>query len=320
MEDNDLALRLLADLAQDYATWRDDMRIVAPGRLAWRSRGNRDYLYRIRRSTTAGETSLGARSPETELQYAAYRQAKERLPTLDQRLAVHCAMYRQLRMPLLPAFAGAALRELDVDRQMGQDGVLVVGTNALIAYAIEATQTLASTLTATRDFDLTWVRRTPFVRLMDRPVFDAVKRADATWTVNQERTFQIRNRDGEEIELLLPQALADSFPRTSGLRPVPLPEQDWLMHGRYVEHVVACGDRTPARIVAPDPRWFALHKRWLADKPTRDPLKKPKDLRQAETVWRMLRDHMPHYPVDADFVSALPDELKPVLRLLDEKV
>src|SRR3546814_7382256 len=63
-------------------------------------------------------------------------------------------------------------------------------------------------------------------------------------------------------------------------KPIPLPEQEWLLLGRQVDHVVIARDNAPARIVAPDPRYFALHKLWMAEKAGRNPLKRPKDEKQ----------------------------------------
>ena len=100
-----------------------------------------------------------------------------------------------------------------------------------------------------------------------------------------------------------------TYPRAEPLRPVPLPEQEWLLRGRRVDQVVCGRDGTPARVVAPDPRWFALHKCWLADKPARNRLKSTKDRRQGDGVLRAVRERMPHYPMDAAFIRELPSEL-----------
>lgn len=97
----------------------------------------------------------------------------------------------------------------------------------------------------------------------------------------------------------------------AGPRPVPLPEQEWLLNGRRVDRVVAVRDGEVARMVVPDPRWFALQKLWMAEKPGRDPQKKPKDRRQGtallDAVWLTMR----HYALDDAFYAELPDELKP---------
>jgi hypothetical protein len=75
---------------------------------------------------------------------------------------------------------------------------------------------------------------------------------------------------------------------------------------------VVCGrNGTPARIVAPDPRWFALHKLWMSDQEKRNPLKRPKDRRQGEALLLAVATEMPHYPLNEAFRATLPHELVP---------
>lgn len=299
------AIRLMANLEQHYAGWLQAERIVAPGRLTWKTVAEKEYLYRIVDGAGNGR-SLGPRDPGTEAKYEEWVAAKSQAVSLQNRMLIEGAQYRSMRLPTLPAFAGEALRQLDIAGQLGNNGVLVVGTNALTAYAIEAQRRFDTTLTATEDFDLTWTGSSTMIN--GRPVLDALKAGDKTWTVNSERPFQALNSKGDEVELLLPAALAAGFPR-NGLQPIALPEQDWLLPGVRVEHVVACMDRKPARIVAPDPRWFALHKLWLADKPARNPLKKGKDRAQGVHILDLVAEEMPHYPLDDDFAAELPQEL-----------
>ncbi|WP_206435333.1 GSU2403 family nucleotidyltransferase fold protein, partial [Sphingomonas koreensis] len=70
-----------------------------------------------------------------------------------------------------------------------------------------------------------------------------------------------------------------------------------------------------ARMVAPDPRWFALQKLWMAAKPERAPQKQPKDRKQGiallDAVWVAMR----HYPLDEAFYETLPAALKPHFEL-----
>ncbi len=185
---------------------------------------------------------------------------------------------------------------------------LVVGTNALVAYAIEGAQMLPPDMGTTDDFDLTWAGEHTE---LPNALFAALKHIDATYTVNEERQFQVRNARGYEIELLLPARLADKWGRSEKIRPIPLPEQDWLLNGRPVSQVVCDMGAKPARVVAPDPRWFGLHKLWLSQKPSRHPLKIAKDERQGFAVLDMVAKHMPHFPLDAAFRADLPAELRP---------
>lgn len=84
-----------------------------------------------------------------------------------------------------------------------------------------------------------------------------------------------------------------------------------MLLGRPVDQVIACRDASTARIVAPDPRWFALQKLWLSDQGKRNPLKRRKDREQGLGVLDALAGAMPHYPLDAAFERELPAALTP---------
>lgn len=314
---SDEQLRTGINLADAYETWLPLARAEPDfrDRLQWKTVAGRQYLYRIRDRHGNGN-SLGPRSPDTERIHDDYQAARSDLrdrvarihPALDQAAAV----YRALRLPMIDSYAARLLREFDLRSLLGEV-VLAVGTTAMAAYALEAASLFDSPAHATRDFDLTWVAR----ELPESAVlWEALKALDDTFVVNTERRFQARNRDAREVELLVGTERAAAA-SAEPMRPIPLPEQDWLYRGRPVRRIVCGLDATPAALVVPDPRWFALHKRWLADKPARDPLKKPKDRNQAEALWQVIRANMPHYPVDADFIAALPEVLQLVLRQLE---
>jgi hypothetical protein len=80
--------------------------------------------------------------------------------------------------------------------------------------------------------------------------------------------------------------------------------------GTPVDRVVPCRDGSPARIVAPDPRWFALQKLWMSEQPKRNPLKRRKDLAQGRALLDTVRDQMPQYRLDAGFEASIPQELR----------
>lgn len=311
MKINDEGQRLLVNLAQHYEVWLDASRVLAKGRLQWKTVAGKDYLYRIVDSRGNG-TSLGPRGSQTEEQYEAFRRRREALDQINERLKTEAAQYRALRLPRLPTFVGDVLRELDVRSLMGTS-FLVIGTNALIAYAIEAVEFLPPGIDTTDDFDLTWVEPVLGAAVPQPPnaLFAALKAVDATYTINTEREFQVRNAKGNEVELLLAAAISDRWAREEKIRPTPLPEQDWLLKGRPVSHVVTDLGNKPGRISAPDPRWFGLHKLWLAQKPARSRLKVAKDEKQGTTVLDLVADHMPHYPLDTQFQAELPVELRP---------
>jgi hypothetical protein len=315
---SDEQLRAAINLANAYEAWLPLTRAepAYADRLQWKTSAGRQYLYRIRDRQGNG-TSLGPRNPDTEKTYAEYQAAKtdlrDRVARISPALDEAAAVYRALRLPMIDSYAGRLLRELDLRELLGPV-VLTVGTTATAAYQLEAAELFDSPAHATRDIDLTWVAK----RRPNGPVlWEALKAFDETFVVNTERSFQARNRDAREVELLVGTERADAV-ATEPMHPLPLPEQDWLYRGRPLRRI-GCGlDARPTALVVPDPRWFALHKRWLSDKPTRDPLKRPKDRRQAEAVWTVVREKMPHFPIDSSFAAELPEALRPVFQQLEE--
>jgi hypothetical protein len=303
--------RALVNLAQQYDVWMQAEQVLhaLPYNLVRKQVAGHAYLYEITDRRNNGR-SLGRFDTAAEARYDEYRStkadARARRDAAWARLEVTCRLYRALRLPLIASEAGEILREADRRRLLGRQ-LLVVGTNAMPGYAIETGGFLRDVPDETQDFDMTWSA----VVLPDgaQPVWDMLKAVDSTYTVNTERPFQARNAAAYEVEILVAPSRLETMPGRDKPRPVPLEEQEWLLKGRSVDHVVVGRDGKPARIVAPDPRWFALHKLWMADKPSRSPLKKPKDRKQGNALLEAIQRQMPHYPLDQAFRAALPAEL-----------
>lgn len=309
----DRIARAAIDLEMRYDAWVSASRVVRQGRLAWSNRGGREYLYCYRSRGNTG-SSLGPRSPDTEKRYEEFLAAKKTVENAGAILTQDAAVYRALNAPMISSYAAPILQEIDLEAKLGTD-LLVVGTHALTVYAIEAGHAFPDGTQATEDFDMTWVRAPgrSAAPPIDTPLFYLLKQIDDTFTVNTERTFQARNSAGEEVELLMAESGVAPLPKGERLRPIALPEQDWLLPGQRISHVVTGYDGTPARVVAPDPRWFALHKLWLSQKPTRDRRKAPKDRDQGIALLWMVKQHMPHIPLDDAFAETVPAELAPFL-------
>jgi hypothetical protein len=311
-------LRSAANLAQFYDAWlsAERKRRALPYGMAWKRSGEREYLYELRDRLGNGK-SLGPRNADTEARYRQYQDAKaaaaKNAEGAGARVAETGRILRALRAPAISSSAAAVLREADALAMLGTD-LIAVGTVAMIAYQYEAAQFFAAGLDATEDFDLAWTGgRGMHVALAYPPaisILALLKAVDPTYTVNTERPFQARNKDAYEVELLIAPSVAGTLPRSEPLRPEPLPEQEWLLRGSRLEQVVPASDASAARIVAPDPRWYALHKLWLAEKPARSALKRPKDRRQGEALLRAIRAVMPRFPIDDAFVVSLPEELR----------
>ncbi|MCE3288923.1 MAG: uncharacterized protein K0R83_935 [Caulobacter sp.] len=305
--------RTLINLEQQYQVWIEAERSLAalPYDLRRKTVGGKAYLYEISDRGGNGR-SLGPWTDEQALRLEAYRAAKEgakaRRAAARVALEETARICRALRVPLLPTEAGEIVREADRRGLLGEH-LLVIGTNAMTAYSIEAGGFIAAPM-ETQDFDLAW---SSMASPPEQPaVWNMLKAVDPTYTVNMERSFQARNARAYEVELLVAPSRAASLAQFEQPRAVPLPEQEWLLNGRVVDRVTVCRDGSPARIVAPDPRWFALHKLWMSRQAKRNPLKRRKDGQQGVALLEAVSLAMPQYPLDAGFETSLPAKLSQI--------
>ncbi len=315
--------RIIANLEQAYAAWVDTRRELEalPVSLYWVEKGGVEYLS-IKRHSRDNGTTLGRRGTDTNRQYDAFveerQQLKARLASLDAQLAERVGLYRRLRLPALPDRQAEILRRLDIEGMLGTD-VMVVGTNAFAAYELACGARFPAGNEETEDFDLAWCRDTQASlavmnrtsRDSTRTLFAVLKSIDASYRINKRRPYQAVNDEGYEVELL-------AAPSTHPLPPAEvfdpmasLIEQEWLLQGSPVSHVVATVRGRACPLYVPDPRWMALHKLWLADKPERKASKREKDRRQGEVLLDAAHHFLPHsHPVDLGFVLQLPEELR----------
>jgi hypothetical protein len=312
---SDEQARVLINLQQQYDVWMDAERSLAalPYDLRRKEVDGRAYLYEILNRGGNGK-SLGPWSTENEARLLSYRERKADLKARQESsrsvLTETGRLARALRLPMLADPAGPILREAD-RRRLLDTHLLVVGTNAMSAYAVEAGGFIREAPDETQDFDLAWSAVDSDTRPSLWPMLKAV---DGTFTVNSERTFQARNAKAYEVEILAAPSRAKTMFRLDQPRPVPLPEQEWLLNGRAVDRVVICRNGSPARIVAPDPRWYAMQKLWMSRQAKRNSLKRPKDLKQGTALLDAVQTTMPQYPLDEAFQNSLPVDLADIFQ------
>lgn len=301
--------RLLIDLADLYDAWRQAARAGLKGRYRWKNVNGTDYLYLLRPGSDTGK-SLGPRSVALEQLHEEHQQLYARAKTTWPRLLLKGRMLKAVRIPMVTAGVGEALRDLDLAGLLG-DYVRVVGSVALPAYEIAAGVKLDPALHATEDMDFTWVAPKES-RPAPSALLDVLKRSDDTWTVNTERPFQLRNRKGDLLDVLVGPSLRDGYPAREKVRASVMESQDWLLGGTPVDVVLVDLAGKPARVVAPDPRLFALHKLQMSQQPAsvRRREKSAKDLRQALAVLDLVETRMPEYPLDEAFVSGIAEPLQ----------
>lgn len=317
--------RICANLEQQFDVWMLATRELdlLEGTFHWRSVGGRDYLYRKARDFPNGQ-SQGVRSAATERLYTEFEQEKARARVDEAERAIVLAQtirqYRSLRLPQLQPLPGRILRELEIAEVLGSD-FIVVGTNAFPAYEILAGERFAHGLDETEDFDLGWCRGGEIslatlvpdgVRATGSPLLNTLRRVDPSFRMHPRKSYQALNGAGYEVELLTAPSSHSRLSPDDDFNPIPLLEQEWLLQGRAVRQVVATRDGKAAAIVAPDPRYMALHKLWLADKPGRKATKREKDRQQGDLLLEATTRLIPEHPVNVDFILGLPEELLPV--------
>lgn len=340
---------VISNLAQYYDAWLEAARAAESLDFVfqWKqipSNGKvYEYLYRMTDSGKGLGKSLMPRNATAMELAGTHARLKSHWQALEEtrytRLEQEARQYRALRLGLVSSPAARILQMLDIHGVLGGQ-YMVVGTNALPVYEIEAGERFAASVDSTEDFDMAWVGNVlqlstaqanvpqrnlarilalpedaPLLPLLNESPGDLLgllKRVDATYTKNTERGFQARNAKGYEVELLLSRRLAGEYPKRARLSPLALLEQDWLLLGKPVAHVITGLDATPARVVAPDPRYFALQKIWLSQQEKRKAEKRPKDARQAALVLDAVTRAMPHYPLDDAFAASLPIALAPL--------
>jgi hypothetical protein len=322
------AQRIAANLEQTYTAWLDAQRELnaLPATMYWAAKADTEYLTYKTDSADKGH-SFGARSPETEARYASYIEdkssQKERTEKLQLQLNERATLYktRGLRLPVLADQPGDILRALDLEELLGID-VLLVGTNAFVAYELVCGVRFPTGSEATEDFDLTWCRDTKASlaamsavapRSKRKSLIKVIRGVDKTYRINPRKPYQAINSDNYDVELLAAPS-THPLPREQGFDPMAtLVEQEWLLLGRPVSCVVATTRGHACPMVVPDPRWMALHKLWLANKPERNPLKKDKDRRQGNVLLDAVRYFLStSHPMHVDFVFELPPDLQPL--------
>lgn len=315
--------RVRANLEQTYAAWVEARRAVdaMPVSMYWSSKEGVDYLC-VKQTSQDNGSSVGRRSPALEAQYQSHVESKarlkERIRALDTQLTERAGLYRRLRLPSIPDRQAEILRKLDVEGLLGTD-LMVVGTNAFIAYELACGARFPTGNEETEDFDMAWCRGTKASLLEQgsgvsgrKTLFAVLKSLDTSYQINPRKPYQAVNQTGYEVELLAAPS-THPLPKFEPFEPmVTLVEQEWLLLGQPLSVVVATVRGRACPLYVPDPRWMALHKLWLSRKPERNPAKKAKDQRQGEVLMDAVRFFLhDSHPLNIDFVVSLPAELQP---------
>jgi len=315
--------RQLIDAQQAFRAWREAAQEFRHGypplykgfraTMRWKRVQGKEYLYR-------GESSLGLRSRETERIKADYSDQRTklrgRLTRLEQRLEEMRPVNRALGLGRVPEIAARVLRKLDNEDLLGSH-LFVAGTHALFAYEARTGVLFENALTATTDIDLLWDVRQRFTFLMrdvnERGVLGLLQQVDATFRKTQ--SYRAENADPYLVEVIRPQRKDEVFkadPKITladgDLVPAAIEGLQWLLNAPKFEEVAIGEDGRPLLISCVDPRVFALHKLWLSQQPTREGLKRRRDIMQAQAVAAVATQFM-GLKFEKRVLTGLPKEL-----------
>lgn len=321
--------RQLIDCRQIFDAQRHAMleaRRRFSGSMEWRGDSSHQYLYR-RQGRVA--KSLGVRSPETEQAYAAFthgRQANDdRIAGLTATLEAMAPVNRALGLGRVPNLVARILRRIDQHDLLGER-VALVGTNALFAYEAAAGVQMRSGLLATGDMDLAVDARRGMAVVARMPaegLMGLLRRVDRSFALPHPGHYSAVNRDGFMVDLITP-ATRDMLRRPSrvvmsadadDVSAVDLPKLQWLVEAPRFEVTAIAQNGLPVWLSVADPRFFAAHKLWLADREDRSRDKRLRDQQQAAAVASLLSARLP-LSLDDRALSPLPPPLRDRLRAL----
>lgn len=318
-------LRLLTDIRQTYQAFLDAKEELNrfKGSMKWKTTDSGIYLIRVLDSRGT-EKSLGRKSTEKETLFenfnAGKSRAQTRLESLKASLARMSGMAKAADLGRLPAIVGKILRKLNDEKLLGEH-IMVVGTHALYAYEAAAGVQFDSEMLATADVDLLIDSRKQLKLMITDPsiaesgILGLLCKADKTFRKLRTQAYTAANDQGFMVDLIKPalnppwkkDALQDND--KNDLNPVEVPNLEWLLSSRRFGSIVLDTSGTPAKMVCPDPRAFAVHKKWISTQVEREAEKRSRDSFQAKAVIELTLSKFPHLPLKKSDLSYFPDKV-----------
>lgn len=326
---SELQIKHEIDLQQAYAAFRDTQTKLAAyaGGMHWKRIGDADYLYRTK-DRLGNAKSLGRRTVETEKIYSSFKLRKDELQQRNEdlmhALSSHTAIAKALRIGTAPNIVGRICERLSQAGLMGKN-IMVIGTHALHAYGALAGVRFQAEIAASEDVDLLWDPKSALSiaahDMDDGGLLGLLKRVDASFELLENQKFRAANKNGFMVDLIKqtpnPPWLVErnQLAGQDDFVAVEIPNMNWMLSAPRIRQVVVSQNGKPFEMVVPDPRAFALFKLWLSSATERDPIKKPRDLRQAQAVIKLLDERLPQYPLDVGMLQSFPQNVSKRLSL-----
>jgi hypothetical protein len=277
------------------------------GGMFWKSQNGNEYL--IRTSASNSQTSLGPKSTETQAIYDRFTEKKAK--TLQYIKHAEQLVYQNKRMNRALYVGRTPQIVVDVLNEMRERGLeqffTVVGTHAIYAYESEAGVRINNAdALATKDVDFLFDTRKSIqfasaVRRLDSSVLGVLQKVDPSFKLHHEQKYTAVNKNGFEVDFI-----RREVKQTDDQHPMRLTDHEedfWVVQAKnadvlldsepfYAMVVSTSGDM--ARMKTVNPYTFVSFKRWMAELPGRDALKKPRDKVQADIVEALITQYFPH--------------------------
>jgi hypothetical protein len=322
--------RIAVDAAQlyEHSTELQVQRRALRGGLYWKKVAGHDYLVRIT-DRHGGNRSLGPRSSETE---EAYREFTETKRDLDVRIkSINDEVARQAKFCVaagvnrVPRLAADIVRSLDASGLLGSH-LIILGSHAMYAYEMAAGVQLKAGLLQTEDLDTLLNTKSEIElagSIRTAGLLGIIQDVDATFKPQRKRSFRAVNAKGFMVDLIRAPIDSSCGLNSIGIGIDLVAEQlrglEWLTALPLMTQIVIADNGFPVRFVVPEPRVFALHKLWVSLQPTRDPIKRKRDLHQAEAVVQLALDYF-NLRFDDPVIKALPADLTSMIPGLVERI
>jgi hypothetical protein len=327
--------RQLIDCEQLFATYRAAQRELAErfdGSMAWKTVKGQDYLYRKRNGAWK---SLGPRDERTDKTFAHFHDGRaalrDRRRALDEKIKQMAPVNKALRIGRVPSVSARLLRRLDGLGVLGQ-GLKIAGTHALYAYERMGGVQFGEEAISTQDIDLLYDARGSLKLVAgdvkEHGLLGILQSLDKSFQLTERNSFRAVNDEGFMVDLITPATRSPSlreFKARIGDRPDDLTAAEieglkWLESAPSVSQIVLDERGYPLTMVVADPRAFACHKLWIAQRDDRDPLKKRRDRKQAISLIEMLTTRIPSLRFDDPVLRAVPADVRALGQEIVEEV
>ena len=147
--------------------------------------------------------------------------------------------------------------------------------------------------------------------MAERSLLALLQRVDRSFERSQQ-TFRAVNRDGYLVDLIKPmrnpprRSESGRIGDESDLDAAEIEGLSWHESAPPFEAVCIDDRGHPLRIITTDPRIWAVHKLWLSERMDRQPIKRRRDKEQGLAALTLVREHMPHLPMEPAEVRMLP--------------